>query len=69
MPLPDIGRFLEVISDLDKRDEICCSWHRQTDELKTELHHKERRLESAIVRDINRGLTAVKNVTRDHSIQ
>ena len=69
MALSDRGRFLEVVSDPDKRDEVCCSLHRQTDELKTELQHKERRLESAIARDINRGLTAVKNVTRDHNIQ
>lgn len=41
----------------------------QTDDLKTELQHKERRLESAIARDINRGLTAVKKVTQDHNIQ
>ena len=43
--------------------------HRQTEELKAELQHKERRLETAIARDINRGLTAVKNVTQAHKIQ
>ena len=50
-------------------DKLYCSLCRQTDELKTELQHKERRLESAIARDINRGLTAVKKVTQDHNIQ
>ena len=54
---------------MDMCDEVRCTLHRQTDELKTELHHKERRLESAIARDINRGLTAVKKVTQDHNIQ
>lgn len=44
-------------------------WCRQTDELRGELLQKERRLENAIARDINRGLQAVKQVTRTHNIQ
>ena len=69
MALPDRGRFFGVVSDMGMHDEVCCTLPRQTDELKTELQHKERRLEGAIARDINRGLTAVKKVTRDHNIQ
>lgn len=45
------------------------TWCRQTDELRGELLQKERRLENAIARDINRGLQAVKQVTRRHNIQ
>ena len=43
--------------------------HRETADLRAELQHKERRLETAIARDINRGLTAVKKVTQTHKIQ
>ncbi len=45
------------------------TWCRQTDELRGELLQKERRLENAIARDINKGLQAVKQVTRTHNIQ
>ncbi|DBB00026.1 hypothetical protein WJX77_003476 [Trebouxia sp. C0004] len=45
------------------------SVRRQIDELRGELLQKERRLENAIARDINRGLQAVKQVTRTHNIQ
>ncbi len=42
---------------------------RQTEELRAELLQKEKRLEHAIAREINKGLQAVKQVTQTHKIQ